>query len=356
VSGLGAGTSLWDGAHQANFYVELTDGIDRAPLNITNVSCGDGNVTRPVAALTDGASHKAIAFGMVAVLDQNPCDTDARLPGSPGVPVASVPALYDGHDWIPLDLAHVPAGLPTDPPTTKVMEKAVWTSGNAGIPTTSALPTFPSGTTIAPSADDPWATKRFLTIRLDLFTDYVRVIWYSRQTSSLYIATVPRQYKGGFKALYIGNKVCAQQAYSFYTDTFNLNGGLLATTVDPYGACCAPSGCSDVTSQASCPVGTFSAWRACSEVLCCPSPHVDADRDGDVDQNDFGAFQRCYKGIDAVPATGDCRCFDRNGNGIVDGDVTSPGVYTGDLLEFDKCVTGPGIPFNLLSPPPGCTP
>lgn len=346
VSGLGAGSGIWDGAHEANFYIELTDGVDRAPLNITNVSCGDGNVTRPVAALTDGTSHKAIAFGMVAVLDQNPCDTDSRVPGSPGVPVADVPALYDGHDWIPIDLDHVPAGVPTTPPTTTALARAIL-SGNIGIPTNSALPTLAAGDSLSPSGDNPWATKRFLTIRFDLFTDYVRIVWYSKQANRLYVASVPRQYKGGFKALYMGNKACAQQSYTFYSDSLNLNGGLLATTVDPYGACCAPAGCSDVLSPAACPVGVFSPWKACSEILCCPNPRADADRDGDVDIDDFAAFQRCYTGIGGGPATGQCRCFDF---------VSGSGINQDDFNAFVPCKTGSGVPFNLLSPPVGCSP
>src|SRR5690606_19582777 len=79
---------LSEAAHQANIYVELTDGTDRAPLTVTNVDCGDGNLPRPSAALTDGSDHKAIAFGMVAALDQDPCDADSRGPGNPGVPFA----------------------------------------------------------------------------------------------------------------------------------------------------------------------------------------------------------------------------------------------------------------------------
>ena len=127
----------------------------------------------------------------------------------------------------------------------------------------------------------------------------------------------------------------------------HLNGGLFTTSVNPHGACCAPAGCSDVTSQASCPVGTYTSWQTCSDTLCCPTPRADADRDGDVDADDFAAFQRCYTGVGGPAATGNCRCFDF---------APSVGIDTDDYNAFLPCVTGPQVPFNLLSPPPGCTP
>lgn len=68
----------------------------------------------------------------------------------------------------------------------------------------------------------------------------------------------------------------------------------------------------------------------------CPVPFADADDDGDVDHDDFGAFQRCYTGFgipgyDAVT----CSCFDQKPR---DGDVDEA-----DFNAFRKCVTGPAI-------------
>src|SRR5690606_36430544 len=37
----------------------------------------------------------------------------------------------------------------------------------------------------------------------------------------------------------------------------------------------------------------------------CGNPRFDADGDGDVDMDDFGALQRCYRGAN-VPADGNC--------------------------------------------------
>ncbi len=342
-------------AHQSNFYLELTDGVDRAPLDITHVDCGDGNLPRPKAALTDGNSHNAIAFGMVSVLDQDPCGTEPRLPGSPGIPTADVPAIYDGHDWIPLDLSHLPAAVPTEPtPTGPALAKAAFPGSNISVfPFDSTMPTLPAGISLAAADDNPWATRRFLTVRVDIFTDFVRMVWYSRQTERLYVATVERKYKGGFKAFYMGNPDCVQQPYLFYTDTINLNGGLLTDTVDPSGACCSPSGCTDVTDASQCPGGTFSPWRSCTgpgAILCCPKPWADWDRDGDVDHNDFGGFQACF--APTGPVSGLCKCFDKAAPiGVLNGNLDA---QADDFDEFLSCVSGPAVPFNFASPPAGC--
>jgi hypothetical protein len=78
---MGGGSGVSEAAHQINTYVEITNGTDRAPLNITQVDCGDGNLPRPSAALTDGNNHAAVAFGIVAVLDQSTTHVRAsRIP------------------------------------------------------------------------------------------------------------------------------------------------------------------------------------------------------------------------------------------------------------------------------------
>lgn len=71
----------------------------------------------------------------------------------------------------------------------------------------------------------------------------------------------------------------------------------------------------------------------------CRYPFADADADGDVDANDFGAFQRCITGAHPFTASTDsaCLCYDRDGSASVD---------TADLTEFLKCVTGPDVPWT----------
>jgi len=72
------------------------------------------------------------------------------------------------------------------------------------------------------------------------------------------------------------------------------------------------------------------------------SPWPDADGNGDVDQDDFAAFQRCYDPQSVAPG---CERFDRDGNEAVD---------QNDLIEFLNCVTGPGILLDPENPPDGC--
>lgn len=64
----------------------------------------------------------------------------------------------------------------------------------------------------------------------------------------------------------------------------------------------------------------------------CGNPFADADRDGDVDMDDFGAFQRCYTGTGGT-ASGACICFARE-----DTDVDDV-----DLSVFLNCATRAGV-------------
>lgn len=59
---------------------------------------------------------------------------------------------------------------------------------------------------------------------------------------------------------------------------------------------------------------------------------ADMNRDGDVDQEDFGAFQQCYTSF-AEPLTQDCRQADLDGDGFVNDN---------DHDMFETCITGPG--------------
>ena len=65
----------------------------------------------------------------------------------------------------------------------------------------------------------------------------------------------------------------------------------------------------------------------------CGAVFADRDKDGDVDQVDFGAFQTCYTGT-IVGVVADCECFDRDGDGKID---------AADLNAFTKCWSGPTI-------------
>jgi hypothetical protein len=77
----------------------------------------------------------------------------------------------------------------------------------------------------------------------------------------------------------------------------------------------------------------------------CTIPFPDADGDSDVDMADFAAFQRCYSPMTQV--RDDCRCFDRNHDGSVDGT---------DFHSFEVCAGGTGVFFDPENPPADCVP
>ncbi len=72
----------------------------------------------------------------------------------------------------------------------------------------------------------------------------------------------------------------------------------------------------------------------------CNSPPMDADGDGDVDQEDFGVVQACVTGDgdpDGAFVPGNCHCFDVDD----DFDVDQP-----DLDAFAQCASGPTVPAD----------
>lgn len=68
------------------------------------------------------------------------------------------------------------------------------------------------------------------------------------------------------------------------------------------------------------------------------NPVPDLDRDGDVDQEDFGLFQACY--TNAGTAQEDPGCA----RGRLDSDDD---VDAADFAIFFNCMTGPGIPYRI---------
>jgi len=62
---------------------------------------------------------------------------------------------------------------------------------------------------------------------------------------------------------------------------------------------------------------------------------VDFDRDGDIDQEDFGLFQPCLSGAFMEQTDPDCQAMTLDDDTDVDGD---------DLTLFLGCVSGSGMP------------
>lgn len=69
----------------------------------------------------------------------------------------------------------------------------------------------------------------------------------------------------------------------------------------------------------------------------CHEVRFDVDGDLDVDQEDFGTYQRCFTGPFGAYGLPACRCVDADVNGRVDLD---------DLAAFQNCASGPAIPAN----------
>ncbi len=120
-----------------------------------------------------------------------------------------------------------------------------------------------------------------------------------------------------------------------------------ATPLPVTGACCLPDAtCLDVADEAACTLagGIFhGVCTTCATTACplvCSLPFADADEDGDVDSDDFAAFQRCFTGPAGSVST-DCRCFDRPENDSPDGDVD-----VNDYLKFRACQSGATVPAD----------
>ncbi|MEP0841331.1 MAG: hypothetical protein HRF43_01315 [Phycisphaerae bacterium] len=110
-------------------------------------------------------------------------------------------------------------------------------------------------------------------------------------------------------------------------------------------ACCLPDGACEVLTKLECSSrsGVFNDGLACEQVSCpkpCPDPFADEDGDGDVDQKDFGALQACFTGA-AGPRSEACKCFDRDGDLLIDSDD-----LFGPHNTFTACQSGPDIPAD----------
>jgi len=72
-----------------------------------------------------------------------------------------------------------------------------------------------------------------------------------------------------------------------------------------------------------------------------PTSRADLDRDGDVDQEDFGHLQACLSGVDVTQTDPDCQDADLDSDGDVDGS---------DVGILQGCMTGAGVPVDPNCP------
>ena len=337
-----AGNAIW--------YTELTLEDDRAPTDYINKNCLYDPVSPDFKAIypiicqqrlaVDGCPplsttvHASIAVGLMALLDVQPCDVEnGRRPTNYHLSV------FDGLTWRDLRSNHFP--------------------GNGG--------DFGVGTD-----GEAWA---YVEIKTGSFS----VTWDSTAAGipAHSEATITRQYTGPFNKIASGPGPGCELSSSTYTcvsgydcwkycsgsdlnanesvkkpnwcwrntywDSPVLYDGVLV--LQGIGACCEEDGTCTPDIPASNCLGYGQRWHigtTCDDAHCCPYPFADADKDRDVDQMDFGAFQLCYTGSPGgVPAG--CECFNRDADSNIDAD---------DFTEFNKCWTGPNVHYADVVQPP----
>ena len=310
-------------------YIELTWGDDRAPTDYILRTCG---LTGPYPIIMANwlypqiadpkppkptTVHKAVAFGVVAALDKDPCDLETGRR-----PTVYHISFFDGLQWFDTR-ANVPI-----PPTS-----GDW--GNYG---------------------------GLLHFRLEIKTSLMRFIYWNPNGTINSYGHFTRHYAGPFNTVALGvGKGCELDMdgnctgpakaidYGKYTEGYGpsyfdvpvLTGGVLEF-VDMNGACCLANATCSQMLMADCQAagGAFAgSGVACDQIECCPNPPFDRDTDGDVDSADFGLLQACItSGTTTPPAlTFECKCFDTDKDGDID--VT-------DIERFAQCGSGPDVPAS----------
>jgi len=285
--------------------------------------------------------RSSLAIGALAILDNNPChceDPANQVPSNYHV------SFFDGYKW-------------------RILRSNMF-PGNGG--------------------DFVWGDK-FNRIVLTIKTETVEIYHWSRQKiGGVYVpvesfaSDIPRKYLGDFNRLRAGTKeACRLQSGSYVChpnyangkkrplrmgetrcdagwqsnkskfiafDTINLTGGIGSVVT---GACCLNDASCIETDLTSC-TEQGGHWQpgvaSCDDVTCCPYPFADADKDGDVDQEDFAMFQVCFTNVGGGVPVG-CECLNRDGDSDID---------SADFVQFSACYSGPNVP--AVPVPGGCNP
>ncbi len=317
--------------YAANSFIELAYASDHASTDYVNspdcaTACGVTQAVLPIVCAQNASVpgcpdvaaapiHASIAVGYVAFLDPNPCHCGESQHGSKNAKLA----FFDGKQWWNLR-----AGL------------------------------FPG------SGDFALYNER-ATVKLTIRTSTVQIEYTSTtpQPNKYSIATIPRAYLGSFDRLRTGYTAgCELNSSSWECavaprrcvkagpgggavvyDDIVLYGG---AGDGPRGACClAEDDCLDLI-EVDCQAlgGTWKGSAStCASRICSPNPFADKDRDGDVDMNDFAAFQRCVTTGAGSPAVRvGCGSFDWNSDGAID---------QADLDKFVLCASAPGMPADM---------
>ncbi len=319
--------------------------------------------------------HTAIAVGILANYDNNPCHCGTAHGGSLYHPV-----IFDGRQWWQLksNNPRASSGTVTNLDGTPPVPFPVDVNQAGRFVLYGGQPANSSGKSLN------WIK---LTIKSTTFDVEMKSREYSPSQGKEFIVTsvmngIPRVYQGAFDRLRAGigpgcelassaswetcvapdnpcpscvpNYPCwcrpegrsclrngGEQSRWVDFDDLVLSGGVGDTRV---GACCHTSGtCEEKLPEDCVAPGDIHAGpnTQCSSTICCGRDSfvwADADADGDVDADDFGRFQGCYTGPDGpMPSDIECECFDRDHDDHVDG---------ADYLEFVRCTTGADVPWS----------
>lgn len=385
-----------DYAYSPNCATYCSPPINQGPFPII---CAQGNPDGPLPANCPSAStapiHKSIAVGVLTLVDTNPChcgSVDAHSPQGSHL------MTYDGQKWwtlksnSPVATTGSAQGLKSWSPNPPPYEDIV---PGSGVPRPGDF-VLGMGLNYTDNRAHNWVKLTIRTTTYDIeHTALIRANsgpnyeaygfpaydagdfqWYITSV----ITGIPRTYKddpannltGAFDTLRMGvgrgcplasnaswstcdplepSRACisanAENSLgTIVTNDFVLRGG---AGYSIFGACCLPNtSCLENVSEATCS-SQGGVWQGssttCGSVSCCPIPFADADTDGDVDQDDFGAFQVCYTGTGGGVPTG-CSCFDRNNDSAI---------TTDDFQAFNRCWTGPNVPWSQ-SLTPTCVP
>ncbi|UCD29024.1 MAG: hypothetical protein JSV03_00635 [Planctomycetota bacterium] len=296
----------------------------------------------------------AIAVGCNALLDHNPCHCDISTNQKPTNPYLSY---YDGLKWRILHPDHPGPGGETLEYTSTHPSIGYFVLGAKSNAVTMTIKSY--------------TVEIEHTTRLQSTPGGEYDTWVTSTVTG-----IKRQYIGAFNKLHagasigcqmdsngvcVGNRHCLHSGYDrcdymgktywgakwLVFDGVAVFGGVPGD--EATGACCYGNGECAIMTMGECedapPAGLGGRYDGhgsqCGDLLCCPTPFADDDRDGDVDQDDFAKFQACFTGPGPATVGTDCWCFDRDNSGQGDQDID-----TDDFAAFEACASGPSVPAN----------
>ncbi len=366
------------GLTRSTGYIELALGDDRANTDYAwgqtcltycnpylnqgpfQILCATGNpasgVPLPVACPTIASAplHAAMAVGAMPMLDPDPCHCGQTDHG----PLNEHLVVYDGQLWWNLR-----NNSPTASSGTITPENL-----NAPMPPPGDLNTAGNFMLMAgkPAGSGPPNQWVKLTIKATSFDVEMTARELSASNGFVYRVTsvmngIPRKYLGCFDQIRGGAGTgCELATASSWTDNcagggrkclLNTRNNANAVIFDDVvlhggtgctrnGACCKSDGTCTEVEEAECTGVFHGAGTLCSEVICCPIIHGDADKNGFVDMVDFGSLQECVTFGGTTTSTA-CECYDFNSDNAVD---------SMDVEHFILCANGSSIPGS--SDPP----